>query len=102
MLTLFAISQRPRMAYSTKAQTGLKYFTDLPKFVKVVEVGARDGLQNEKTVVSTATKVSLIDRLSDTGLSVIEATAFVSPKWVPQVCFYDPTTSILVHRTFEA
>ncbi|HBU96656.1 hydroxymethylglutaryl-CoA lyase [Thalassospira lucentensis] len=57
----------------------------LPTNVKIVEVGPRDGLQNEKTMVATATKVELIKRLNDAGLSVIEATAFVSPKWVPQM-----------------
>ena len=59
--------------------------SDLPTAVKVVEVGPRDGLQNEKTMVATATKVELINRLNDAGMSVIEATAFVSPKWVPQM-----------------
>ena len=58
---------------------------NLPKHVRVVEVGPRDGLQNELTQVPLATKVELIDRLSATGLSVIEAGAFVSPKWVPQM-----------------
>lgn len=53
--------------------------------VKLVEVGPRDGLQNEPQSIPTATKVELIDRLSDTGLAVIEATAFVSPKWIPQM-----------------
>ena len=53
--------------------------------VRIVEVGPRDGLQNEKTIVPTAVKVELIDRLSDTGLQTIEATSFVSPKWVPQL-----------------
>ena len=57
----------------------------LPKRVKLVEVGPRDGLQNEATPVSTEVKVELIHRLQDAGLSVIEATAFVSPKWVPQM-----------------
>src|SRR3989304_2049290 len=56
-----------------------------PKKVKVVEVGPRDGLQNEARAVPTAVKIELIDRLSDAGLPVIEATAFVSPKWVPQM-----------------
>ena len=56
-----------------------------PSHVRIVEVGARDGLQNEKTIVPTAVKIELIDRLSDTGLSTIEATSFVSPKWVPQL-----------------
>lgn len=59
--------------------------SDLPSRVKIVEVGPRDGLQNEKTMVATATKVELINRLNDADLSVIEATAFVSPKWVPQM-----------------
>ncbi|MGY4515724.1 hydroxymethylglutaryl-CoA lyase [Lysobacter sp. HA18] len=53
--------------------------------VRIVEVGPRDGLQNEKTIISTADKIALIDRLSATGLSVVEATSFVSPKWVPQL-----------------
>jgi hydroxymethylglutaryl-CoA lyase len=57
----------------------------LPKRVKLVEVGPRDGLQNEAAPVSTEVKVELIHRLQDAGLSVIEATAFVSPKWVPQM-----------------
>ena len=57
----------------------------LPKFVRMVEVGPRDGLQNEKSMVPTAVKVELVDRLSDAGLSVVEAASFVSPKWVPQM-----------------
>src|SRR5882672_10526354 len=57
----------------------------LPKKVKMVEVGPRDGLQNESQTVPTAVKIELIDRLTDAGLPVIEATAFVSPKWVPQM-----------------
>jgi hydroxymethylglutaryl-CoA lyase len=56
-----------------------------PSAVRIVEVGARDGLQNEKTIIPTATKIELIDRLSATGLRTIEATSFVSPKWVPQL-----------------
>lgn len=56
-----------------------------PQRVKIVEVGPRDGLQNEPTPIDTNTKVAFIDRLSDAGHSVIEATSFVSPKWVPQL-----------------
>ena len=56
-----------------------------PQRVRIVEVGARDGLQNEKAILPAATKIELIDRLSDTGLDTIEATSFVSPKWVPQL-----------------
>ena len=54
-------------------------------FVRIVEVGPRDGLQNEARHVPAATKIALIDRLSACGLSVVEATSFVSPKWVPQM-----------------
>jgi hydroxymethylglutaryl-CoA lyase len=57
----------------------------LPSRVRIVEVGPRDGLQNEKTTVPTAAKIELIDRLSATGLQTIEATSFVSPKWIPQL-----------------
>ena len=57
----------------------------LPVDVRIVEVGPRDGLQNEKVDIGTAAKIELIDRLSRTGLASIEATAFVSPKWVPQM-----------------
>jgi hydroxymethylglutaryl-CoA lyase len=57
----------------------------LPQKVKIVEVGPRDGLQNEKSIVPTEVKIELINRLADTGLTTIEATSFVSPKWVPQM-----------------
>ena len=56
-----------------------------PAKVKIVEVGPRDGLQNEAQPVSTDVKVALIERLADAGLPVVEATSFVSPKWVPQM-----------------
>jgi isopropylmalate/homocitrate/citramalate synthase len=56
-----------------------------PSRVTVVEVGPRDGLQNEKAVIPTPRKIELIDRLTAAGHSVIEVTAFVSPKWVPQM-----------------
>jgi hydroxymethylglutaryl-CoA lyase len=57
----------------------------MPSYVKIVEVGVRDGLQNEKPMVPTAVKIELIQRLANSGLPVVEATSFVSPKWVPQV-----------------
>jgi hydroxymethylglutaryl-CoA lyase len=53
--------------------------------VKLVEVGPRDGLQNEAATISTADKIAFVDRLSDAGHKVIEVSAFVSPKWVPQM-----------------
>ncbi len=58
---------------------------NLPKRVRIVEVGPRDGLQNEKGEVPTAVKIELIERLADAGLRAVEATAFVSPKWIPQM-----------------
>src|SRR5436190_3323076 len=57
----------------------------VPDFVRVVEVGPRDGLQNEAGTVPTEVKVELIERLADAGLPAVEATAFVSPKWIPQM-----------------
>jgi len=59
--------------------------TSIPSHVTVFEVGPRDGLQNESTQVNTETKISLVNKLSQTGLSRIEAGSFVSPKWVPQM-----------------
>nr|CBX25266.1 hypothetical_protein [Oryza brachyantha] len=55
---------------------------DLPRVVKIVEVGPRDGLQNEKNTVPTSVKIELIHKLVASGLSVVEATSFVSPKWL--------------------
>ncbi|KAJ8321980.1 hypothetical protein KUTeg_000451 [Tegillarca granosa] len=66
--------------YSTNA-----VFAGLPSFVKIVEVGPRDGLQNEKSIVPTETKIEFVNKLSEAGLPVIEVTSFVSPKWVPQM-----------------
>ena len=57
----------------------------LPGKVRIVEVGARDGLQNEPGELPTRVKLELIERLADAGLPAIEATAFVSPKWIPQM-----------------
>eukprot|EP00268_Persea_americana_P041551 TRINITY_DN4147_c0_g1_i1.p1 TRINITY_DN4147_c0_g1~~TRINITY_DN4147_c0_g1_i1.p1 ORF type:complete len:463 (+),score=100.01 TRINITY_DN4147_c0_g1_i1:425-1813(+) len=62
-----------------------KLLGGIPRFVKIVEVGPRDGLQNEKNIVPTNVKIELIQRLVSSGLSVVEATSFVSPKWVPQL-----------------
>ena len=58
---------------------------DYPSKVKIVEVGPRDGLQNEKVIVDLPTKLKLVQQLSETGLLNIEAGSFVSPKWVPQM-----------------
>lgn len=57
----------------------------LPERVRVYEVGPRDGLQNEKTVLDAEFKINLVNQLSETGLRNIEVGSFVSPKWVPQM-----------------
>lgn len=54
-------------------------------YVKIVEVGPRDGLQNEKSTISLETKIKLVERLAQTGLTNMEAGSFVPAKWVPQV-----------------
>lgn len=57
----------------------------IPDFVRIVEVGPRDGLQNEKAIISVSDKIALINQLSGCGFKTVEATSFVSPKWVPQL-----------------
>ncbi|KZW00370.1 aldolase [Exidia glandulosa HHB12029] len=69
------------------------------RFVRIVEVGPRDGLQNEKTVVSPDVKVELINRLQAAGLPTIEAGSFVSPKWVPQMAGTDDILRRITHSS---
>jgi hydroxymethylglutaryl-CoA lyase len=64
-------------------------------YVKIVEVGPRDGLQNEKSVIPAELKVDLVNRLNRAGMTTIEAGSFVSPKWVPQVCLFFAVLSLL-------
>lgn len=66
--------------------------------VRIVEVGPRDGLQNEKAIIPAATKVALIDRLGACGFPVVEATSFVSPKWVPQLADADEVLPAITRR----
>lgn len=66
--------------------------------VKIVEVGPRDGLQNEPTPVATPTKLALVERLADAGLQAIEVTSFVSPTWVPQMADHAAVMAGLVQR----
>lgn len=74
-------------------------FATLPKRVTVVEVGPRDGLQNEHALISTDVKVRFIDALSDAGLPVVEATSFVSPKSIPQLADADDVLRAIRRRT---
>jgi hydroxymethylglutaryl-CoA lyase len=71
---------------------------DVPSQVNIVEVGARDGLQNEKQPLSVQDKLSLVDSLSETGLKHIEAGSFVSPKWVPQMADSDQVLTQIVRK----
>jgi hydroxymethylglutaryl-CoA lyase len=70
----------------------------LPKQVKIVEVGPRDGLQNEKENLGADVKVELIDRLSAAGFANVEAASFVSPKWVPQMATSAEVMARIVRR----
>ena len=69
---------------------------NLPASVKIVEVGPRDGLQNEALNVPAEIKINLVEKLVDAGLKSVEAGAFVSPKWVPQMA-----SSAEVYRSIE-
>ena len=69
----------------TSRQTEPLLSVNLPSRITVVEVGPRDGLQNEPRSVPAATKIDFIERLADAGLPVVEATSFVDPRWVPQL-----------------
>jgi len=71
---------------------------DLPRAVRIVEVGPRDGLQNEAAMVPLDVKVALIDKLSAAGFPAVEATAFVSPKWVPQMADAAEVMARIVRR----
>ncbi len=71
---------------------------NFPKRVKLVEVSPRDGLQNEDRIIPTDIKVDFINLLSQTGLSMIEATSFVSPKWIPQLADHCPVMQQLIRK----
>ncbi|CAK7197998.1 hypothetical protein SEUCBS139899_000653 [Sporothrix eucalyptigena] len=79
----FATAQSPAIDAQAAAATAASTASD--NFVHIVEVGPRDGLQNEKRAIPLATKIELIERLAKTGLPTIEAGSFVAPKWVPQM-----------------
>lgn len=67
-------------------------------FIKIIEVGPRDGLQNEKTSIPVETKIELVNRLAATGLTTIEAGSFVHPKWVPQMAASDKVLSSILNN----
>ncbi|MFC4699508.1 hydroxymethylglutaryl-CoA lyase [Glaciecola siphonariae] len=76
----------------------MSFHLDTPSKVSIVEVGPRDGLQNEKTPLTVQDKVTLIDALSNTGLRRIEAGSFVSPKWVPQMANSDAVLTSIARQ----
>ncbi|CAD6911364.1 unnamed protein product [Tilletia laevis] len=83
-----AVARSPRFGRTFASSASIPSSSvsqEADNFVRIVEVSPRDGLQNEKRTIATETKVELIRRLAGTGLGVIEAGAFVSPKWVPQM-----------------
>ncbi|XP_025048900.1 3-hydroxymethyl-3-methylglutaryl-CoA lyase, cytoplasmic-like, partial [Alligator sinensis] len=78
----------PRGLVKYRSKVGIRkeyQKSELPEYVKIIEVGPRDGLQNEKVIVPTDIKIELINQLAKAGLPVIEVTSFVSSKWVPQM-----------------
>ncbi|RMY20582.1 hypothetical protein D0867_03902 [Hortaea werneckii] len=84
-MSLFAPSTFGRRAYRHLSRRNFTSSTRaLADHVRIVEVGPRDGLQNEKQSIPAETKIELIRRLARTGLDTIEAGSFVAPKWVPQ------------------
>lgn len=83
----YSISAKVTFESRNQFDYWFQFVGSLPKSVRIVEVGARDGLQNEKQRITTEQKIKLINMLNDAGLPAIEATAFVSPKWIPQVMF---------------
>lgn len=88
-LNMMASRPRLRLFSALRSVSAVRRFATAsrltPDHVRIVEVGPRDGLQNEKKTISLETKLKLIDKLANTGLTTIEAGSFVSPKWVPQV-----------------
>src|SRR5947207_7988399 len=80
-----AISSRKGRRSSRFPPTARRPPMRLPAKVRMVEVGPRDGLQNEAKSVPAPIKIALIERLADAGLRAVEAGAFVSPKWIPQM-----------------
>ena len=87
-----------RAGTGSGAATGAAYGAPRSTAVRLVEMGPRDGLQNEKQLVDVETKLALIERLADAGLREIETTAFVSPKWVPQMADHAELMARLVRR----
>ncbi len=79
-------SLRSLSRHRSLARTARTYATETDaNYVNIVEVGPRDGLQNEKAVIPPEVKIQLVERLAKAGMKTIESGSFVSPKWVPQV-----------------
>jgi hydroxymethylglutaryl-CoA lyase len=87
-----------RLAHGVTINKDLLAMNSIPKSVKIVEVGPRDGLQNEATVIPVDVKVALVDRLTQAGFLNIEAASFVSPKWVPQMATSSEVMARIVRK----
>lgn len=85
MLSSFGRASRARTVFALSKRLFSSSTSYKAEHVRIVEVGPRDGLQNEKKTISLDTKIELVERLAKTGLQTIEAGSFVHPKWVPQV-----------------
>jgi len=72
--------------------------SELPGSIEITEVGPRDGLQNQEDVISTAAKITFVESLASSGLKRIEATAFVSPRWIPQLADADEVMACVKRR----
>jgi HMGL-like len=88
------------MLLTHQRHTIQRSFASASNKIKIVEVGPRDGLQNEKQVIPSEVKIELINKLSNVGLTAIEATSFVSPKWVPQVKTPSPFFDLMLNFFF--
>ena len=93
----FSLAREPKPSLAANFSSSPSF----PSSVRIVEVGPRDGLQNEKNVVSADTKLVLIDKLYKAGLRSIEGGAFVSPKWVPQMANSNKVFETLQQRNRE-
>ncbi|UKZ51858.1 hypothetical protein TrVGV298_005623 [Trichoderma virens] len=97
-----SICRACRRSSPLRAYRGFATQTSSDNRVRIVEVGPRDGLQNEKKAISLATKIELIERLAKTGLTTIEAGSFVAPKWVPQMANSSEIMEHILQQKIEA
>jgi len=96
------LQHRPQSLSLSPTSVRMISSTSLPAQVRIVEVGPRDGLQNEKVLVPTSVKLEFISRLASAGLTHVEATSFVSPKWVPQMSDHKEVMSAITSLPYPS